>query len=253
MAMVSIELEHVGVEIPIFNANARSLKKQVMRTGSGGLISRNANKLITIQALRDINLHFGHGDRVALIGHNGAGKTTLLKVLAGIYEPTEGVVRRRGRTSTLFDITLGMDMEATGYENIYFQGLFMGLTRHTVRKKTDEISEFTGLGDYLAMPVRTYSSGMMLRLAFSVFTCVEPEILIMDEWISVGDLHFMEKAQKRMEEVVERSGLLVLASHSNELIRQICNKAVLLEQGAIKAYGAVDEIINIYVGSAAHE
>ena len=187
-----------------------------------------------------------HGDRVGLVGANGAGKTTLLGALAGVYEPTRGTVHREGHVLPLFDATLGMDMEATGYENIVLRGLFLGLGSQEIRRRTTEIAEFTALGDYLAMPVRTCSGGMKLRLAFAVSTCVDPEILLMDEWIAGGDAHFLKKAERRMQRLIDRSSILVIASHSTDLMKRLCTKAILLDQGQVKAIGPVDEIVDQY-------
>ena len=244
--MAAITCENVSVDYPLYGAGSRSLKKTLMRMGSGGRISRDAGDRVCVQALRDVSLHIDHGERVGIIGSNGAGKTTLLRVLAGIYEPTRGVVRHEGHISPLFDTTLGMDTEATGYENIVLRGLFLGLSPREIRGRTDEIVEFTELGDYLSVPVRTYSTGMMLRLAFAVSTCIDPEILLMDEWIGVGDAHFLEKAERRMEHLVGQSRILVIASHSDALIKRLCNKVVLLDHGEVKAIGLVAEILDRY-------
>ena len=244
--MAAITCENVSVDYPLYGAGSRSLKKTLMRMGSGGRISRDAGDRVCVQALRDVSLHIDHGERVGIIGSNGAGKTTLLRVLAGIYEPTRGVVRHEGRISPLFDTTLGMDTEATGYENIVLGGLFLGLSPREIRGRTDEIAEFTELGDYLSVPVRTYSTGMMLRLAFAVSTCIDAEILLMDEWIGVGDAHFLEKAERRMERLVGQSRILVIASHSDALIKRLCNKVVLLDHGEVKAIGLVEEILDQY-------
>ncbi len=244
--MASIAVENVSVEFPLYGGGSRSLKKTLMHRGTGGRVGRDASDRVCVQALRNVSLAIGHGERVGLVGPNGAGKTTLLRVLAGIYEPTYGAVRREGRVVPLFDPALGMDMEATGYENITLRGLLLGLSPQEIRERTEEITEFTELGDYLAIPVRTYSSGMMLRLAFAISTCVEPDILLMDEWILAGDAHFLEKAHRRMETFVGRSNILVVASHSQEIIRQWCNKAVLLDCGEALASGPVDEIVDRY-------
>ena len=244
--MVSITLENVSVEFPVYGGASRSLKKTLISIGSGGRISRDARDRVYVQALREVSFHIGDGERVGVIGPNGAGKTTLLRVVAGIYEPTHGVVQHVGRLSPLFDATLGMDLEATGYENIMLRGLFLGLSPREIRRIMGEITEFTELGDYLAMPLHTYSSGMVLRLTFAVSTCVEPEILLMDEWIGMGDAHFLEKAKLRMDRFVGRSSILVIASHSEALIERLCTRAVLLDQGNVKAIGSVEDVLQRY-------
>ncbi|MCZ6446321.1 MAG: ABC transporter ATP-binding protein [Planctomycetota bacterium] len=244
--MVSVTLENVSVEFPVYGGSSRSFKKTLISMGSGGRICRDAGDRIYVQALHNISFHIDHGDRVGLVGPNGAGKTTLLRVLAGVYEPTDGIVRRVGHVSSLFDATLGMHTEATGYENIILRGLLLGYSPQEIRLRTDEIAEFTELGDYLAMPVRTYSSGMMLRLAFAVSTCIDPEILVMDEWMAVGDAQFARKAEQRMENLLGSVGILVLASHSPELIKRVCNKAILLTHGQLCTAGEVDEVLQRY-------
>ena len=244
-----MRLEEVGVEIPIYDASTRSLKNSIMAATSGGRLATSADHVV-VRALEGINLEFDHGDRIGLVGHNGAGKSTLLRVLGGVYQPTSGTISSRGRTASLFDLSLGMDMEGTGYENIQLRGLMLGMTRRQIARKMDEIAEFTDLGDYLAMPIRTYSSGMRLRLAFAVSTCIEADILLLDEWLSVGDAHFVEKAQKRLRDMISRSGILVLASHNNELIRTMCNKAVFLEKGRIVSFGPCEEVLRSYAAAA---
>ena len=209
-AMVSLRLESVTVEFPVYNTSARSLKNRLLHHGTGGRIARGAGNRLLVRALDKVSLSLAHGDRLGLIGPNGAGKTTLLRVLAGAYEPTRGRVWRRGRTAPLLNVSLGIDSEATGYENIMTRGLFLGLMPEQVRERMDEIAAFTELGDFLAMPVHTYSAGMRLRLAFAVCTCFEPEILLMDEWLGIGDRSFVEKAKRRLEEFVDRAGILVL-------------------------------------------
>ncbi len=244
--MASITVENVSVDFTIYGGGSRSLKKSVIRAGTGGRFARDAGDRLCVRALNDVSLQIENGDRLGIVGPNGAGKTTLLRVLAGVYEPAYGAVRRDGQVSTLFDATLGMDMEATGYENIVLRGLFLGASPREAREMMDEIAEFTDLGDYLAMPMRTYSAGMRLRLALAVSTCFDPEILLMDEWIGMGDAHFLEKAKGRMERFVGRSSILVIASHSEALIERLCNKAVLLDQGEVKAIGPVEEALTAY-------
>nr|WP_255496673.1 ABC transporter ATP-binding protein [Aquitalea sp. LB_tupeE] len=186
-----------------------------------------------VESLKGINLDIRKGDRVALIGHNGSGKTTLLRVMAGVYKPDIGHVDIQGKVTSLLDSQLGMDPEATGFENMRLRGLFLGLKPNQIEEKIDEIAEFSELGDFLNMPVRTYSSGMVLRLAFAISTCIQPEILLMDEWISVGDENFKHKAEKRLHEFVDNAGILIFASHDHELTNRVCNKKIHLEHGKI--------------------
>jgi ABC-type polysaccharide/polyol phosphate transport system ATPase subunit len=244
--MARIQLDHVSVQFPIYNANARSLKSRMMHMTTGGRIGRDAGNRVCVEALDDVSLLFEHGDRVGLVGHNGAGKTTLLRVLAGIYEPTLGAIYSEGRAAPMFDISLGIDPEATGFENIMLRGRFFGLEPKQIRARMDEIAAFTELGDYLAMPVRTYSTGMTMRLAFAVSTSIEPEIMLMDEWIGVGDASFVEKAQHRLRELVGRAGILVVASHSTKLLEHTCNKGVLLNAGKVEAVGPIAEVLRAY-------
>lgn len=244
-----LRLDDVGVEIPIYDASTRSLKNSILAATGGGRLLSSADRVV-VKALEQVNLEFHHGDRIGLIGHNGAGKSTLLRVLAGVYEPTCGTIRSRGRMAPLFDLALGMDMEGTGIENIRLRGLMLGMSRRQIEARLEEIADFTELGDYLSMPVRTYSSGMRLRLAFAVSTCIDADILLLDEWLSVGDTHFVEKASRRLRDLVNRSGLLVLASHNDKLIRSVCNKAVFLEKGRVSAFGPCDEVLRSYASAA---
>ncbi len=241
-----VALDAVAVSFPIYQAGSRSLKKRVLFRGSAGRIGRDANQRIVVEALRDISLSLKTGDRLALVGSNGAGKTTLLRVIAGIYEPIRGKVSTRGRISPMFDVNLGIDPELSGYENIRTRGLLLGMSSREIEVQIPDIADFTGLGDYLEMPVRTYSSGMMLRLGFAVATCFEPEILLMDEWILAGDAHFMARAQARIQLFVDRASVVVLSSHNLDLCSRWCTKALWLEQGQIRAFGPVGEVLADY-------
>jgi ABC-type polysaccharide/polyol phosphate transport system ATPase subunit len=242
-----LTLENVSVSFPIYHGGSRSLKKNLLFRSSGGHLANDANHRIIVEALRNISARFQPGDRVALIGANGAGKTTLLRVMAGIYEPVTGTVTSRGRISPMFDIGLGIDSEISGYENIRLRGLILGLSPLEMEERMQDIVEFTELGDYLDIPVRTYSTGMMTRLVFAVATCFAPEILLMDEWIVAGDASFISKAQHRIQTFVENASILILASHSLAICRQFCKKAIWMEAGQIKAFGPVEEVIDAYV------
>ncbi|KGQ27587.1 ABC transporter ATP-binding protein [Gallibacterium anatis] len=226
-----IKLDNVSVRFPIYDAKQRSFKQTMLNAATGGKIIQNTGKFTEIEALKNINLNIKEGERVALIGHNGSGKTTLLRVLAGVYAPVEGSISIRGKITSLLDSMLGMDGEATGIENIKLRGLFLGLRPKQTEKLIDEIVEFSELGDFINMPVRTYSSGMVLRLAFAISTSTQPEILLMDEWMSVGDEQFRNKAEKRLEEFVDKAGILVMATHDKWLAERVCFKHIYLEHG----------------------
>lgn len=243
---VELTLRNVDVSFPIYHGGSRSLKKSLLFRGSGGHMATDANQRIIVQALRNVSLQLVAGDRVALIGSNGAGKTTLLRVMAGIYEAVNGTVKSRGRISPMFDIGLGIDSELSGFDNIRLRGMILGLSSAEIEERLADIVEFTALGDYLDVPVRTYSSGMMTRLTFAVATCFAPEILLMDEWIMAGDASFLDKAQRRIETFVQRASVMVLASHSVETCRKFCNQAVWMDQGQIKAAGPINDILKAY-------
>jgi ABC-type polysaccharide/polyol phosphate transport system ATPase subunit len=238
-----VSLENVSVSFPIYHGGSRSLKKNLLFRGTGGHLASDANHRITVEALRNISLKCAAGDRIALIGSNGAGKTTLLRVMAGIYEPAAGVVTTRGRISPMFDIGLGIDGEISGYDNIRLRGLILGLSAREIEQRMPDIAEFTELGDYLDIPVRTYSAGMLTRLTFAVATCFSPEILLMDEWIVAGDAAFLAKAQHRVEQFIEKASILVLASHSLNICRQWCNKAIWIERGEIRMSGEIESVL----------
>jgi len=249
--MAQLTLSHVTVEFPLLHVGHRSLKKTLVARATGGAILRDAHAPRTVRAISDLSLDIRAGDRVGLVGPNGAGKTTLLRAMAGIYEPVTGEVFARGKIATLLDVSAGMNMDLTGWENIQLRGMFMGISAKRMRSLTPEIEEFTELGDFLNMPVRTYSSGMMLRLAFSLATSIEPEILLMDEWVLAGDAAFAAKARQRLESIVRNASILVLASHSNATIEQWCNKALFMKHGVKQSYGEVGEVVRAYTADVA--
>ncbi|AWL98379.1 ABC transporter ATP-binding protein [Bradyrhizobium ottawaense] len=242
-----IVLRDVSVTFPVLSFRDRSLRSRFVGAVT---LRRKAAVSHLVKALNEVSLDIRAGDRLAIIGANGAGKTTLLRVLAGIYHPTAGSIDVRGRCLSLFDLQAGFDEEATGYENIMRRGLVIGARRAEIDARRAEIAEFTELGDRLDLPLRTYSSGMMLRLIFAVATAVEGEIVLLDEWIGVGDQQFRKKARQRLDEIVARAGILVLASHDIELIQSTCNRAILLEQGKIIAAGATDTILAQYLAGS---
>ncbi|HBI22018.1 MAG TPA: ABC transporter ATP-binding protein, partial [Legionella sp.] len=201
--MALIDFQSVCVDFPIFNSSGRSLKKRLMRVATGGQLTEDAVGVVVIRALDNLTFKIHDGERVALLGHNGAGKTTLLRVLSSVYAPTSGSAVIQGKLGSLIDISLGIDPEASGVENIYIRGRLLGMSAAEIKEKTPEIVEFSELGDFIEMPVRTYSTGMHMRLAFTISTTLRPEILLMDEWLSVGDEGFKHKAEARMKEVVQ--------------------------------------------------
>jgi lipopolysaccharide transport system ATP-binding protein len=228
-----ISAQNITVEFPIFENSHRSLKKAVLNLSTGGKIAQDVGRHPVVRALDNLSFTFSEGSRVGLYGHNGSGKTTLLRVLAGVYAPVNGQLSIEGRIASLLDVSMGLDQDATGFENIYLRGIIDGLKPAKIRSKIDEIADFTELGEYLNLPVRTYSSGMMLRLAFAISTSIEADILIMDEWLSVGDQSFSAKAAKRLDELIGKSAILVIASHDLALIERVCNRKIGLEHGKI--------------------
>ena len=247
--MAFLRLRDLWVEFPIYQGSSRSLKKSLLAKAHGNL-ARDARDRVNVVALSELNLDIEHGDRLAVLGANGAGKSTLLKVLAGIFEPSRGRVYSSGRVSALLTASVGLDPDATGRENIVLRGMYMDVHPREMRERVDEIAEFTELGYHLDLPVRTYSTGMVVRLCFAIATSVRPEILLMDEWLAAGDAGFLVKARRRMEEFVGGSSILVLASHSIPILQEWCNRAILLEQGRIVASGAVEEIAAVYQQAA---
>lgn len=246
--MASIDFNNVTVDFPIYNASGRSLKKRLIRVATGGQIGADENGRVVVRALEGITFHLTDGDRVGLLGHNGAGKSTLLRLLTGVYEPSTGTARIDGKIGSLIDISLGIDPEATGRENIYVRGGLLGLSKADVARQIDEIIEFSELGNFVDMPVRTYSTGMHLRLAFAASTVVRPEILLMDEWLSVGDEGFKHKAEERMNTLVKSTNILVIASHSRTLIANTCNRVLWLEHGRIRMDAEPAAVIRAYFG-----
>ncbi|SFB01750.1 ABC-2 type transport system ATP-binding protein [Amycolatopsis marina] len=244
--MVSIDVWNASVDFPIFDAKSRSLKKKVLGK-VGGKIGTDS-RVPVIEALHDISVSINEGDRIGLVGHNGAGKSTLLRLLSGIYEPTRGSARIVGRVAPVFDLGVGMDQEISGYENIMIRGLYLGMTRKQMEKRVDDIADFTELGDYLSMPLRTYSTGMRVRLALGVVTSIDPEILLLDEGIGAVDAAFLNKARDRLVDLVRRSGLLVFASHQDDLLLELCTSAIWMDEGQMKMQGSLRQVLTAYKG-----
>lgn len=246
--MTSISLKRVCVEFPVFTARSRGLINTFFRFAhiERRKVNRAGLEMGSVTALRDISLDLRPGDRVGLIGRNGAGKTTLLRVLSGAYEPTAGSIDIKGSVSALTDLMLGMDIEASGYENIVLRGVILGMTRRQAEQLIPEVEAFTELGKYLHLPVSAYSQGMRLRLAFAISTSVTPDILLMDEMIGAGDAKFIEKARARLHGLMNRVSILVIASHNESIIKQFCNKAILLSHGRVELSGDVSRCLQRY-------
>jgi len=247
--MAYIRLRNVSVVFPIYNSRGRSLKSDLLRR-VGGRLGQGSGDIVCVQALRSVSLSLDAGDRVALVGHNGSGKSTLLRVMVGAYEPIVGTAEIEGRRSSLLDLTMGMDPELTGRENIILRGVFLGLTFAQAEALIPEVAEFSELGDFLDLPMRTYSSGMTLRLAFGVSTAVRPDIILLDEMVSVGDAAFEEKAERRIEELMASAKILVLASHDADLLRRYCATAIWMREGQIQAQGPLEEILDMAAAPA---
>ena len=244
--MVSFELCGVGIDFPIYGYTAKSLRSFVIRPMVGGAIRSEGQDVVLMRALDDISFRVKKGERVGLIGHNGAGKSTLLRVLAGVYEPTYGRITRNGRIITLFDIAQGMLDELSGQDNIFTRGMLLGASRAEMARKLDEIVTFAELEDYIHLPVRTYSAGMKLRLAFAICTSLEADVVLMDEVIAIGDERFMVRANERLQNFVGRFGTIVLASHSIELVTSICHRTLVLSHGKIAFDGSSQDAVEAY-------
>ncbi len=233
--MAEVLLENVTVRYPIYGVGANSLRSQLITVSTGGRLSREGRTTVEVTALSDVSLELRNGDRLGLVGHNGSGKTTLLKTIAGIFEPTAGKITVKGRIATVFGLGTGALPELSGYENIRRISMLLGATFEEAEASIPDIETFTQLGDFLNVPIRTYSAGMTTRLLFAVATAVHPEVLVIDEVFGAGDAEFQAKARKRMAEFVERASIVVLASHSSEILDQFCNRRIMLEHGRIVA------------------
>jgi ABC-type polysaccharide/polyol phosphate transport system ATPase subunit len=231
--MAHITFDNVTVKYPIYNGAAKSLKKTLVDVSTGGFLSKDPGEVLTIQALDKVSFKLSDGDSIGLIGHNGAGKTTLLRTMAGIYSPVSGTVSTDGKISTIIELGAGLDSELSGYENIYRLGLLLGMSKTQVQNLIPAIEDFTELGNFLEAPVRTYSSGMLMRLMFAVSTSNQPEILLVDEMFGTGDKGFQQKAQARMESIISSAKIFVFASHSEDLIKRFCNRVFELKHGSV--------------------
>lgn len=231
--MATITITDLTVDFAVFGSRARSIKNTIMEQAAGGLVTAGARDIVTVRALDGLNLQINDGDRIGLVGHNGSGKTTLLRVLAGIYKPVSGTARIDGSVGTILDPSAGIDFEATGMDNIYLRGAILGLHRKQVSRLIDGIAEFSELGEFLHLPMKTYSTGMIARLTFAMSTAIQNEILLIDEGIGAGDAAFQDKAQQRIEGLFSQTSIILLASHSEELLSRYCNRRITLSQGTL--------------------
>jgi ABC-type polysaccharide/polyol phosphate transport system ATPase subunit len=243
--MACVEVKNVSLIYPIYGASARSFKSTLFNIATGGRLARDRGG-ITVKALTGVSFKLEKGDRLAVLGHNGAGKSTLLKVLANIYEPSEGIVNVQGRVSCLFDIMMGMDEELNGYENIALRGVVLGLSRREVQKIVPQVEAFAELGEYMHVPIKSYSSGMKVRLAFGIITHVFSEILLIDEIVNVGDARFLAKAKTQMLNLIHASDFMVLSTHDVNIVRELCNKALWLDKGSLKCFGEAEKVLETY-------
>jgi lipopolysaccharide transport system ATP-binding protein len=242
-----IDIVDLSVWFPLYHGSSRSLKKMAFAAAAGRL-GRDRLQHVVVRALRDINLRLDAGDRLGLVGSNGAGKTTLLRVLAGIYEPVTGRIRVQGSLNALLDPSLGMNPELTGRENILLRGLYTGLSKPDLARLEDDVAEFAELSDFIDLPVRIYSAGMVVRLGFALATAIKPQILLMDEWFLAGDASFMEKAKARLEEMVRGADILVLSTHQTDIIRTWCTRVLWLDQGIVRSDGPAEDVLQQYLG-----
>ena len=244
--MAHIQVENVSVDFPLYHGSARSLKKTVFAVASGR-IGEDTRQRVVVQALRNIDIDLRSGDRLGLVGTNGAGKTTLLRTIAGIYEPTAGRIRVEGSLNALLDPQLGMNPELTGRENIMLRGLYNGFSKRQVSAMEADVQAFAELGEFLDLPVRFYSSGMIIRLGFALATCIRPQVLLMDEWFLAGDASFMMKARARLESVVRGADILVLSSHQTAAVLDWCTRVVWMDHGRVVMDGPARFVMDAYL------
>lgn len=244
--MARIELDDVSLHFRVRQKRQVTLKEYLIHH----LYRRSVNPYVEVRALDRVDLSLREGDRIGIVGHNGAGKSTLLRVLAGVYPPTSGKRVVDGRICSLFDLTLGFELESTGWENIHYRGFLLGETPKSIAAKQNDIAEFTELGDFMNMPVRHYSAGMMVRLAFAISTAVEPEVLLVDEVLGAGDRAFQVKARERMSALMRNARVMVMVSHDMESLARICQTGIWLDHGRVKKAGPMAEVIDAYVAGS---
>ncbi len=242
----SIIINDASVSFPIFNVKTYSLKNRIIKSVMGNITSNNHDKIVHIDALKNINLQIKSGERIGVIGGNGSGKSTFLRLCSRIYEPSTGTININGNISSLINVNIGIDPESTGRENIKLRLVMLGYNNDQINELINQIIEFTELNQFIDLPFYTYSTGMQMRLAFATSTFIKPEILIMDEWLATGDKDFQEKAEKKLNSIIENSKILILASHSKDLILKTCSRVIWLENGHIKSDGFTKEITQAY-------
>jgi lipopolysaccharide transport system ATP-binding protein len=246
-AQAGVEVRDLCIDFPLYHANARTLKRRLAEAITRRT-AEDARHRVVVQALRDISFTLGPGDRLGLIGVNGAGKTTLLRTIAGIYEPVSGSVRLRGTLNALLDPQLGMNIDLTGRENVVLRGLYGGMDAKAIEKLESDVRAFAELGEFMHLPVRIYSAGMIIRLGFALATAIRPQVLLMDEWFMAGDEAFMERARERLEDMVRGAEILVLSTHNAEALMEWCNRLIWLENGRIRMDGPTEEVLTAYLG-----
>lgn len=239
MKDIFIDIKNLSLEFELFDSSRQSLKKQIIKKTVGGFVEQKDNKKTIIKALNNIDFKINSGDRVGVLGHNGSGKSSFLQVIAGIYEPTSGKIEQNGSLTALIDINQGLDFESTGYENILLKGILHGFSLKEIKENLDEIIEFSGLGEFIHMPIKNYSTGMVLRLAFASSTFKKQNIFLLDEWLSVGDDDFIKKCEIRLGELIKDSEILVFATHDTKLLNKVCNKYIRLDSGRIVDQGKI--------------
>jgi lipopolysaccharide transport system ATP-binding protein len=244
-----IEVQDLSIQFPLYHGQSRSLKRTVLARAKGlRRLQENSQHRLVVEALRNVTFTLGAGERLGLVGHNGAGKTTLLRALAGVYEPVAGRVRIEGTLNALLDPNQGMNMELTGRENVTLRGRYHRMNGVGIEALAEDVRVFAELGDFFDLPVRIYSSGMIVRLAFAMATAIRPQVLLMDEWFLAGDASFRNKARERLESMVRGADILVLSTHLNEVVRSWCTRVIWLEDGRIRADGPVDQVMDAFSG-----
>lgn len=245
--MGRIVLNGVGLDIPVYGAGTRHIRAALLEMLTGRRSKSSDHQVLEVRTLDRISLEISSGDRVALIGHNGAGKTTLLRVMAGIFEPTSGSIMREGRIQTIFDVASGMEEEATGRENILIRARYMGASAKQARDRVDDVVDFAELGTFIDLPIRTYSAGMRLRLAFGIATTFEADVLLLDEILGVGDAAFAAKSQQRMTDIISRAGAVVIATHAMSLSDAVARRGILMHGGRVIGDGDYQQITGMYL------